>query len=74
MADSDAAFVIRFRQTGGPEVLTAEPIAVGEPGSGQVRLRHEAIGLNFIDTYFRTGLYPVDPGGLGNEAAGIRST
>lgn len=72
MADSDNAFAIRFQQTGGPEVLAAQPIAVGDPGPGEVRLRHEAVGLNFIDTYFRTGLYPVElPGGLGNEAAGI---
>lgn len=71
MADSNAPFAIRFQQTGGPEVLKAEPITPAEPGPGQVRLRHEAVGLNFIDTYFRTGLYPVElPGGLGNEAAG----
>ena len=72
MADSDNAFAIRFHKTGGPDVLVAEPIEVGDPGPGEVRLRHEAVGLNFIDTYFRTGLYPVDlPGGLGNEAAGV---
>lgn len=71
MADSNAPFAIQFHATGGPEVLAAAPIDVGKPGPGQVRLRHEAVGLNFIDTYFRTGLYPVDlPGGLGNEAAG----
>ena len=47
-------------------------VAVGDPGPGEVRLRQQAIGLNFIDTYFRTGLYPVElPGGLGNEAAGV---
>ena len=69
---ADAQFAIRFHAVGGPEVLTAEPVDVGEPGTGQVRLRHEAVGLNFIDTYFRTGLYPVElPGGLGNEAAGV---
>ena len=72
MADSNAPFAIRFHATGGPEVLAAEPIDVGAPGPGRVRLRHEAVGLNFIDTYFRSGLYPVElPGGLGNEAAGI---
>ncbi len=72
MADTDSPFAIRFHQTGGPEVLTSEQITVVEPSSGQVRLRHEAVGLNFIDTYFRTGLYPVElPGGLGNEAAGV---
>jgi len=70
MADTDSPFAIRFHQTGGPEVLTSEPITVGEPSSGQVRLRHEAVGLNFIDTYFRTGPYPVElPGGPGTEAA-----
>jgi NADPH2:quinone reductase len=71
MADSSIPFAIRFHEIGGPEVLTAGPIQVGDPGPGQVRLRHEAVGLNFIDTYFRTGLYPVElPSGLGNEAAG----
>jgi NADPH:quinone reductase len=72
MADSDNAFAIRFDASGGPEVMVAVPIDIMEPGPGQVRLRHQAVGLNFIDTYFRTGLYPVDlPGGLGNEAAGV---
>ena len=72
MADSYTAFAIRFHATGGPDVLAAEPIVVGEPGAGQARVRQEAVGLNFIDTYFRTGLYPVElPGGLGNEAAGV---
>lgn len=72
MADSTSPFAIRFHQTGGPEALKVGPIAPGSPGPGQVRIRHEAVGLNFIDTYYRTGLYPVDlPGGLGNEAAGV---
>ena len=72
MADSSPPFAIRFHAAGGPEVLAVEPIHVGEPGPGQVRMRHEAVGLNFIDTYFRSGLYPTElPGGLGNEAAGI---
>lgn len=72
MADSRAPFAIRFHETGGPDVLAAEPIAVGEPGAGEVLVRHEAIGLNFIDTYVRSGLYPAPlPSGLGNEAAGI---
>jgi NADPH2:quinone reductase len=71
MPDPSQAFAIRFETTGGPEVLRAVPVDVGEPGPGQVRVKHEAVGLNFIDTYFRTGLYPVElPGGLGNEAAG----
>ena len=69
---ADTPFAIRFHKTGGPEVLNAEPIAPGEPGPGEVLIRQTAIGLNFIDTYFRTGLYPVElPGGLGNEAAGV---
>ncbi len=48
-----------FTQTGGPEVLQLEEVAVGHPGPGQARLRHVAVGLNFADTYFRTGLYPM---------------
>ncbi|WP_421565958.1 quinone oxidoreductase family protein [Ochrobactrum sp. EDr1-4] len=64
---------IRVHQTGGPEVLQYEQIEIGEPGAGEVKVRHEAIGLNFIDVYFRTGLYkaaqmPFIPG---NEGAGI---
>jgi len=63
---------IRIHETGGPEVMRWEPVAVGAPGPGQVRLRHEAVGLNFADTYFRSGLYPVPlPNGLGVEAAGV---
>jgi len=66
------ARAIRFHETGGPEVLRYEEVEVGNPGAGQVRLRHEAIGLNFADTYFRSGLYPVPmPAGMGVEAAGI---
>jgi NADPH2:quinone reductase len=66
------AQAIRFHETGGPEVLRVEEVAVGDPGPGQVRLRHEAVGLNFADTYFRSGLYPVPlPAGMGVEAAGI---
>ena len=61
-----------MHQTGGPEVLRLEDVAVGDPGPGQVRLRHVAVGLNFADTYFRTGLYPVPlPRGMGVEAAGV---
>ena len=72
MADSSASFAVRFRRTGGPDVLETEPLDLGPPEPGEVLIRHEAVGLNFIDTYFRTGLYPVDlPGGLGNEAAGV---
>ena len=66
------AHAIRMHQTGGPDVLRFEEVAVGEPGPGQVRLRHRAVGLNFADTYFRTGLYPVPlPNGMGVEAAGV---
>ena len=66
------AHAIRFERTGGPEVLQWTEVAVGNPGPGQVRLRHEAVGLNFADTYFRTGLYPVPlPNGMGVEAAGV---
>jgi len=72
MADSSTPFAIRFHKTGGPEVLQAEPIEIGRPGCGEVLIRHEAIGLNFIDTYVRSGLYPAElPSGLGNEAAGV---
>jgi len=66
------AQAIRFRKAGGPEVLQLEDVAVGEPGPGQARLRHIAVGLNFADTYFRSGLYPVPmPNGIGVEAAGV---
>jgi NADPH2:quinone reductase len=63
---------IRIEKTGGPEVMQFVDVEVPPPGVGEVRLRHTAIGLNFIDTYHRTGLYPVPlPSGLGLEAAGI---
>ncbi len=63
---------IRFHQTGGPEVLKWEDVAVGEPGPGEARIKHHAVGLNFIDIYFRTGLYPTPlPSGLGTEGAGV---
>ena len=64
---------IQIHQTGGPEVLKWEDITVGDPGSGQVRLKQTACGLNYIDVYGRTGLYPVAgfPAVLGMEAAGI---
>jgi NADPH2:quinone reductase len=66
------AKAVRFHETGGPEVLRYEDVEVGDPGPGQVRLRHEAVGLNFADTYFRSGLYPVPlPAGMGGEAAGV---
>jgi NADPH:quinone reductase len=63
---------IRFHKTGGPEVLQWEDVAVGKPGPGEARVRHTAIGLNYVDTYVRSGLYPAPlPSGLGAEAAGI---
>ena len=63
---------IRIHQTGGPEVLRTEEVAVGKPGAGEVQLRHTAIGVNYLDIYERTGLYPVTlPSGLGREAAGV---
>lgn len=62
---------IRFHRHGGPEVLQLEELATGKPGPGEVLLQHAAIGINFIDTYQRSGLYPVNlPSGLGSEAAG----
>ncbi len=63
---------IRIHQTGGPEVLSWEEVDVGTPGPGQIRLRQTAIGLNFIDVYVRTGLYPSElPIVGGMEAAGV---
>jgi NADPH:quinone reductase len=63
---------VRFHQTGGPEVLKLEDVVVGEPRQGEVRLRHVAVGLNFADTYFRNGTYPIPlPAGMGVEAAGV---
>lgn len=63
---------IRFYQTGGPEVLRWEEFSLGNPGPGEVRLRHSAIGVNFIDTYHRSGLYPLPlPATPGLEGAGV---
>lgn len=65
------AKAVRFYETGGPEVLKLEDVHVGEPGSGEVRIRHAAVGCNFADTYFRSGYYPVQPpSGIGVEGAG----
>lgn len=66
------AKIVRFHETGGPEVLRLEQAEVGTPGAGEVRLRHMAVGLNYADTYFRNGTYPIPlPNGIGVEAAGI---
>jgi len=63
---------IRIHSHGGPEVLRAETVEVGDPGPGEVRVRHTAVGLNLIDVYQRTGLYPMTlPAVLGREAAGV---
>ncbi|MBV8041903.1 quinone oxidoreductase [Pluralibacter sp.] len=66
------AKAIRFYETGGPQVLRYEDVTVGEPGPGEVRLRQVAVGLNYADTYFRNGTYPIPmPSGMGVEAAGV---
>lgn len=63
---------IRFHRTGGPEVMQWEAVDVPAPAAGEVRVRHHAVGVNYIDTYHRGGLYPVPlPSGLGQEAAGV---
>ena len=64
---------IRFNRTGGPEVLRWEEVTIGSPSAGQVSIKHTAVGLNFIDSYHRTGLYPLQPmpSGIGLEAAGL---
>src|SRR3954470_2699529 len=69
---SSMATAVRFDQPGGPEVLRVEDIPVGMPGPGEVRVRHVAVGMNFADTYFRQGYYPVSlPNGIGVEASGV---
>jgi NADPH2:quinone reductase len=66
------AKAIRFYETGSADVLTLETVEVGEPGPGHARVRHTGIAVNFIDIYFRTGLYPaVLPSGLGSDAVGV---
>ena len=66
------SLAVQIRQHGGPEVLELADLPVGEPGPGQVRIRHHAIGLNFIDVYHRTGLYPLSmPATIGMEGAGV---
>ncbi|GAC1416800.1 MAG: quinone oxidoreductase [Burkholderiaceae bacterium] len=65
------AKAIRMSRVGGPEVMEYVDVEVGDPGPGEVRIRHAAIGLNYIDVYFRTGLYPQSfPAGIGMEGAG----
>ena len=66
------AKTIRLTRTGGPEVLDYVDVEVGDPGPGEARVRNHAIGVNYIDIYFRSGVYPLDlPSGLGQEAAGV---
>jgi NADPH2:quinone reductase len=63
---------IRIHATGGPEALSWDEVPVGDPGQGEIRIRQTAIGVNFIDTYHRSGLYKVSlPSGIGSEAAGV---
>ena len=63
---------IRFHQNGGPEVLKWEEVQVGKPGPGEARVRHTAVGLNFMDIYNRLGIYPSPlPSGIGAEGAGV---
>ncbi|MES2786481.1 MAG: quinone oxidoreductase [Pseudomonadota bacterium] len=63
---------VQIMQPGGPEQLRITDVEVGEPGEGQIRIRHKAVGLNFIDVYHRTGAYPLPlPAGIGMEASGV---
>lgn len=72
MAIPSRSHAIRFDRTGGPDVLEWTDVDVADPGPGEVLVRHTAVGLNFVDTYFRSGLYPARlPSGLGMEAAGV---
>ncbi|HMW16329.1 MAG TPA: quinone oxidoreductase [Accumulibacter sp.] len=65
-------FAIRIERTGGPEVMNWKDLPMAEPAAGEARVRHEAVGLNYIDIYHRSGLYPLPlPSGLGLEAAGV---
>ena len=64
--------VVKITKTGGPEVLKFETIELGQPGPEEVLIKHKAIGLNFMDTYHRSGLYPLElPSGIGGEGSGI---
>src|SRR6185436_15259244 len=73
IGDRGMTLAFRIHRTGGPEVLVAETIDPGRPGPGQALVRQTAVGVNFIDTYHRSGLYPLPalPHGLGQEAAGV---
>jgi len=63
---------VKYYETGAPDVLRLERVAIGEPGPSEARVRHVAVGINFADTYFRTGLYPAQlPSGIGMEASGV---
>ena len=63
---------LRIHQNGGPEVLQLDEVAIGDPGPGEVRMRHTAIGVNYIDTYHRSGLYKLQlPIVIGSEGAGV---
>jgi NADPH2:quinone reductase len=63
---------IRFHKTGGPDVLQLDEVSVGDPAPNEARVKHTAIGLNFLDTYHRSGLYPLPlPSGIGSEGAGV---
>jgi NADPH2:quinone reductase len=66
------AKAVRFYEAGGPDVLRVEDVPVGTPGEGEIRIKHAAVGMNFADTYFRQGYYPVPlPNGMGVEASGV---
>ena len=66
------AHAVRLDRAGGPETLTLSEVVVGEPGPGEIRIRHHAIGINYIDVYHRSGAYPLPaPFGLGVEGAGV---
>ena len=66
------SLAVQIRQHGGPEELQIVDVPVGEPGPGEIRIRHHAVGLNFIDVYHRTGLDPLNmPASIGREAAGV---
>jgi NADPH2:quinone reductase len=69
---STVAKAVRIERFGGPEEMKLVDVSVGEPGPGEIRIRHKAVGLNFIDVYQRTGMYPLPlPLNMGMEASGI---